>query len=162
MFRKFSLLLVAVLFFLSLSTSLVIAKDYTIPSADFVVQINPDGSANVTETRTYSFDGNFTWADEWIYPKGSTISNITLQGGQLTQDITSGKVYLKWYYQASSEIKTFTLRYKIDHAVINHQDISEFYWQLIGGEWTKGTGKVNAKVLLPYPVTDNQIYAFGH
>ena len=42
------------------------AKDYSINSADIKVNINADGSANITERRTYSFDGSFSWADEWI------------------------------------------------------------------------------------------------
>ena len=44
----------------------IYAKDYSIKSADFVVQINKDGSATITEKRTYVFDGSFSWADQWI------------------------------------------------------------------------------------------------
>ena len=133
MFKRIIIFLVVT--FLFLVPAPVFAKDYSIPSADFVVQINPDGSADVTETRTYSFDGSFTWADEWIPLKTSTISNISLDGGDLIQDISTDRVYLKWYYEAYSENKTFTLKYRIDHAVTNQKDISEYYWQLIGDEW---------------------------
>ena len=161
MFRKF--LLVTSLFFVFLFTpKLAFAKDYTLPTADFVVQINPDGSANVTEIRTYNFDGSFTWADEWIYLKSSSISDISLTGGDLTQEVSPDKIYLKWTFSATNENKTFVIKYKIDRAVINNSDIAEFYWQLIGDQWTKGVGQVTAKVILPYPAPNDQIWAFGH
>lgn len=164
--------LVSLLFILPSNTQ---AKDYSITSADFKVQINTDGSANVTEVRTYNFDGTFTWADEWINKKGYRMADFELwEGGKSYLQGSTGvpntfyvtdesdKVYIKWYYQAASENKTFTLKYVINNAITDQKDISEFYWQLIGNEWDKGVGSVTAKVFLPYPAVNNQIYAFGH
>src|SRR3989339_1194062 len=143
------------------------AKDYSIESVNFEVNINKDGSANIIETRKYNFSGDFTWADEWIPLKGYNITDIEIFDDnliplQFEKSLTSDKLYLKWYYKASDEIKTFILKYKIDNAITVHSDISEFYWQLIGDEWTKGTGSVTAKVILPYEANDNNIWAFGH
>ena len=76
--------------------------------------------------------------------------------------LNSDKAYVKWYYTALNEQKTFVVSYVIENAVTNHLDISEFYWKLIGDEWTKGVGSVNAKVILPYDAPDDQIWAFGH
>ena len=59
MIRKF-LNIFFVLFFL-FSAKSVSAKDYSIISADFKVQLNSDGSADVTEIRTYFFDGSYSW-----------------------------------------------------------------------------------------------------
>src|SRR3990167_4973825 len=79
--KKFILLLFLALFFFL--PSRVFAKDYSIPSADFEVRINPDGSVNITETRTYSFDGSFSWADEWIIlKKDYKISNFEVWEGE--------------------------------------------------------------------------------
>ena len=102
------------LLFSPLVCSPLYAKDYSISSADFVVQINPDGSADVTETRVYSFSGSFTWADEWIPTKGYSISGIDVEGADRFE-VTPGKdkVYIKWYYSALSTQKTFILNYKI-------------------------------------------------
>src|SRR4030042_714262 len=143
--------------------SRVLAKDYSIKSADIDVQINGDGSANITESRIYSFDGSYSWADEWIFLKGHTISGIEVAGAdKFTVSQETDKVYIKWYYTAENEEKTFTLNYVIKDALTNQKDTSEFYWQLIGGEWAKGTGEINAKVHLPYPVPNDQVWAFGH
>lgn len=157
------------------------AKSYSINSVDIRVQLNRDGSADVTETRTYNFDGSFSWADEWILLTARCrsctnyqISNVVLKEGDreyveslgrpgtyfITQ--TPDKFYIKWYYQAQNQQKTFTLSYTINNAITNHADISEFYWQLIGDEWSKGTGLVNAEVFLAEEAPDSQIWAFGH
>ncbi|OGC70653.1 hypothetical protein A2415_01715, partial [candidate division WWE3 bacterium RIFOXYC1_FULL_39_7] len=184
------------------------SKDYSIKSADFTVQLNSDGSADVTETRTYHFDGSFTWADEWIpltakistnkyqfpisklktyvkntnnqsgknkQPQNFIITNFELWEGDFqynnrtdgtdksyTTNITDGKFYVKWYYQAVNESKTFILKYKIQNAITNHSDISEFYWKLIGDEWSKGTGDVTATVYLPSKLPSDRLWGFGH
>jgi uncharacterized membrane protein len=160
---------------LLLTPSHVMAKDYTIESANFDVVINKDGSANVTETRTYNFNGSFSWVDEWIPTKASKITDFTLSEGEEQYFESSStlagnysvtdegdRVYIKWYYKAQDERKTFTLNYKIQNALINQKDITEFYWQLIGDKWTKGTGEVTAKITLPYPAPANQVWAYGH
>ncbi|PIU03309.1 hypothetical protein COT44_03740 [Candidatus Shapirobacteria bacterium CG08_land_8_20_14_0_20_39_18] len=54
---------------------IVYAKDYSILSADFQVQLDSDGSADVIEKRTYNFNGSYSWVDEWI-PLKSRISDI--------------------------------------------------------------------------------------
>lgn len=146
MFKKSFLLVLSLFCFILIYPKTSFAKDYSIPSADFLVQINPDGSANVTETRTYNFDGSFSWADEWIELQESRITNFELREGT-TRYVQSNletagnysvknegyRIYIKWHYLAFNESKTFTLNYKIENAVTNHEDISEFNWQLIGG-----------------------------
>lgn len=152
------------------------AKDYGISTANFVVNINKDGSANVNETRTYNFSGSYHFAYEYINIKnGSTITDFHLfegnkeyknfesnvAGTYFVED-QSDKFYVKWFYDAEDESKTFTIKYKINKAVTNQSDISEFYWQLIGKDWDKGVGEVSAKVILPFDAADNKIFGFGH
>ena len=180
------LFLVNVFFLLTLFTpSKVFAKDYSIKFANIVVEIQKNGSANVIEERTYNFSGSFSWADEWISLKAKCdgdsfcenykVSNFSLSEKDLVYasseagttgtyilDITNEKFYVKWFYTALDEEKTFKLEYTIDNAVTNQVDISEFYWQLIGNEWSKPTEFVTTKVLLPSKVPSDQIWAFGH
>src|SRR6185369_5640415 len=42
--------------------SLAFAKSYSIPSVTITDTLKNDGSMNVEEKRTYSFDGNYTFA----------------------------------------------------------------------------------------------------
>jgi uncharacterized membrane protein len=161
----------------------VFAKDYSITSADITAQINSTGSVDIKETRTYSFSGSYSWADENInlVPKcgaGETcqnykIYNVNLSEGGLrylpsnagtpeTFQVTDegSSLYIKWFYSAIDTQKTFTLSYTVQNALTNQEDISEFYWQLIGDKWAKGVDNVSAKVVLPYPAPSNQVWAW--
>ena len=62
--KTFTLLVFALL--LTFTPQNVKAKDYSITEANFLVQLNKDCSADITETRTYNFDGSFSWAEMWI------------------------------------------------------------------------------------------------
>lgn len=164
-----------ILFIFLISPSDVFAKDYSITDAQISVRINPDGSADISEKRTYDFDDQFSWADEWInlVPKCVGCQNYTIRNAVVSDDTTKkilpteiqntpDKFYIKWHYTANNEIKTFLLNYKIENAVTNHNDISEFYWQLIGDGWDKGVGNVDTKIYISPPAPDNKIWAFGH
>jgi uncharacterized membrane protein len=149
------------------SVKSISAKSYSIQRADFVVKISKSGDANVTENRTYNFSGSYSWADMWINTGNNyAISNIEIrdENGPLRFDESDSpdKVYIKWYYTALDQVKAFTLTYTIKNAVTDHPDIREFYWQLIGDQWTEGTGEVTARVLLPSAVDGTQIRGYGH
>jgi uncharacterized membrane protein len=51
-------------FFFSVSS--VHAKSYSIPSVDITAQLEPDGSMKIKEQRVYSFDGDYTFAYQYI------------------------------------------------------------------------------------------------
>jgi len=181
--RFFSFFILILLVFLLPKN--IYAKDYSIELAKIKVEILENGSAEVTEERTYSFSGSFSWADEWINLKAKCdenkfcenykISNFSLSENNLdylnskegtegtyTLNITNEKFYVKWFYRAQDQKKTFKLKYTIDNAVANHSDISEFYWQLVGDKWTKSTSLVTSQVFLPYEVPADQIWGYGH
>jgi len=149
------------------------AKDYSIEKVGFTVQLNEDGSADITEARTYKFDGSFTWADERIDLTGKcegqqtcsdyVISNVAVTGADnITTSTGPHELNVKWYYRAVDETKNFVLKYRVENAVTGHPDISEFYWKLIGDGWVKGSGLVTATIYLPSPAPDDRIWGFGH
>ncbi|PIY65598.1 hypothetical protein COY91_02320 [Candidatus Shapirobacteria bacterium CG_4_10_14_0_8_um_filter_39_15] len=90
------------------------------------------------------------------------LESATNTPGTYQTTITTDKFYVKIYYSAYNESKTFILKYKILNAITAQQDIGEFYWQLIGDQWAKSTGQVTAAVLLPEPAPNDQIWAYGH
>jgi uncharacterized membrane protein len=179
---KKALTIIFFAFLFLLSPSLILAKDYSIPKVDIEVNLQKDGSALVKESRTYKFDGSFSWADEWINlkPKCSGCKNYKISDFSLEDkkglyvknssgmpqsfylEEQEDKFYVKWFYSAVNESKTFTLKYKIQNAITNHKDIAEFYWQLVGKDWSKASNEVNAKVFLPQDAPSNKIWAFGH
>ncbi|MFC1625863.1 DUF2207 domain-containing protein, partial [Patescibacteria group bacterium] len=185
MMKKYLVFVFSTLVFLFLFSQEVVAKDYWIRSADINVQLNLDGSADITETRHYYFSESYSWADEWIdlkakCQKGVPCENYIVEGVTLSDEeqnysqSTSGdvgtyelsqsedKLYLRWYYSATDEEKIFTFKYHIQNAITSHKDTSEFYWQLIGDGWSKATEKVYAKIVLPISSPGDQIWAYGH
>jgi uncharacterized membrane protein len=169
------------LFFLALVPQTAFAKDYSITSADINININSDGSATFSETRTYNFDGSYSWADLKIPLAAKCtgcvsykISNISLKDELRSYDQSTAETpnsynysigsdfYIKWVYAALNTTKTFTLTYTIENAVTNHTDVSEFYWQVIGDKWDKGTENVSVTVNLPGIYESETLHAFGH
>ena len=184
--KKVLLTLFTTILLLAVFPAKAFAKDYWIKSADFKVDLNPDGSAIVTETRSYAFKGSYSWADEWInlkakcVKKAESCENYKISGFEIWEGdkkfsqadsafpytyqltISPDKLYIKWFYSVLNQDKIFTLRYRIVNAITNSKDISEFYWQLIGGEWQKGSREVTAQVFLPGQAPSDKIWAFGH
>jgi Predicted membrane protein (DUF2207). len=157
MTKEVILIIISSVFLFLLSFHQTSAKDYSIPEVDIEVNLQKDGSAWIKESRTYKFDGSFSWADEWINLKvkysgckNYKISNFSLEdekGYYLKSSLTTppkllhnrgkDKFYIKWFYSAFDESKNFTMRYKVQNAITNHPDTAEFYWQLIGNEWDR-------------------------
>ena len=185
----FLFLLVSGFWFLA---SPVFAKDYSFPQVSFEVWLKPDGSAVVEERRTYKFDGDFSFAFLYInkdarsqMPEANNeIKEIKIgdesgwyeqlesesAGSYFVRDEGS-RYYVKWFYKAADTTKTFTISYTINNAVLAHKDIAEFYWKLVGDEWDKGIGFVEAKIYLPEGGFENSsggengtenIHGFGH
>src|SRR3989344_4521574 len=125
--RRFLVVFLVFLF----SVTPAYAKDYSITKANIEVFLNKDGSADITEERTYSFIDTFSWADQYIPLQNRKLifNSITSENTPLTYEksLTSDKFYIKWFYNATNEKKTFHLTYTIQNALTNHQDISEFY-----------------------------------
>ena len=153
------------------------AKSYTIDNAQIDVQINPDGTADVSETRTYSFDGHFE-NGEWrtnieknrIDINSVSLSedgkeyqlNSALSPGYYSVDEFGNDLVIKWKYSADDETKNFTIKFKIMDAVSNYSDTAQFYWKFIGDGWGVSTQKVRAIIKLPYPATKEHLKAWGH
>ncbi|MGI6708442.1 MAG: DUF2207 domain-containing protein [Dethiobacteria bacterium] len=115
-------------------------------------EIHPDGSMTVVEKRTFSFEGRYRGAWEYIYLKhNASIKDVLVsEGGEAyrqeapgTRDIPGifyveehpGHVYIDWSFEAANEQRTFTISYTVENAVLVHQDVAELYYQFIGGEW---------------------------
>ena len=77
--RFLSLFFVFLLF-----ASPVYAKDYSIPKVNIEVTLNKDGSADITEERTYSFSDTFHWAGQYIPLQNHKLIFKSLTSGNIT------------------------------------------------------------------------------
>jgi hypothetical protein len=84
MVRLIKCLFFTILLFI-ISVAPVLAKDYSFPQVSFLVHLQPDGSAQVEEKRTYNFNGSFSWADEYIKVKSqnSKVKNYQITNVQV-------------------------------------------------------------------------------
>ncbi len=155
---------------------LLAAKHYSQTQIQIQAEIFPDGSLRVNEARTYSFRGNFKWADYRLsLVKLGPVTEFSLtESGkiylpddsenpgtyQLTQ--TADEFYVKWFYRARNESRTFTLNYRVADAVTVYDDVAEFYYQFIGADAPKTIETADVIVALPFPADINYVRAWAH
>ena len=104
------------------------AKSYSADQFDVAIQVQPDGSALVTETVAFRFEGGpFTFAFRGLptrYTDG--ISNIQVRegdrvytqgdktAGHFTLDNKNNSIETRWYFEPTSDaVRTFTVSYRV-------------------------------------------------
>lgn len=167
--RRYRLLAaILTLGFTLLVSGTVLAKSYSIPHVVIAAVLQPDGSLDVTEQRTFRFDGAFTHLWQVIeLPERSRLHDLRLsdqQGAFLQSTSQTPRTYsmarqdsnwrVDWYIQAADTEGTFTLTYRIENAVRMHQDGAELYWNLIGSDWAVGAGLAEVAIQLPMAPVD--------
>ncbi|MDO8885684.1 DUF2207 domain-containing protein [Candidatus Oleimmundimicrobium sp.] len=173
--------LISILIFMFILPIGASAKDYYFPSVDIDVTVNSDGSFDVVENRTFDFDGDFSWA-AYILPlyneereKFYDVTGFSISEGDViyeesassqpgTAQITrSGDVIsAKWFFSASDEQRTFTIKYRVGNSIDVYSDLAQFYWKFIGTGWKKEIGNFVATVNLPEGASKKEIRAWGH
>ena len=80
--------------------------------------------------------------------------------GVYTIDKDSGIYSIKVYSPSEDETKTFILDCIIENLCVKHNDVSELYYNFIGGEWAVDINNLNIDIYLPNNESD--IYIWGH
>lgn len=172
-----AMLLLAFLFF-GIMPAHSFANDYYFSFVNMRININNDGSFDVVEDRTFDFSGDFHWATYILSKQGySKLENFSIADENGLYQLTSvetnqpdtftfsdnGDNYVaKFFYSASNQSKTFTIRYKIIGGIKAYQDVADFYWKLIGPGWDKRTDQINAYIYFPSKINESDFYVFGH
>lgn len=154
--------LIIIVFYLFLAVSAV-AKDFSIPEIQIEVQVNPDGTLQITEHRNYVFDGSYSWANYNIPKEGFThIRDIQVSEGEnfytnlnseepgtFLVEESDNNINLKWYYEASDEERIFTISYTLEGAITIGVEWSQIYWNFASAGREKSTDQFSATVNLP-------------
>ena len=152
--RRISIICMTIFLLALLNVLSLYAKSYKIIKIEIIATVNLDGSIDIQEFRTYKFKGRFRWADYRKSVKGfDSIENFVLRDENFIYHSSSGKekgtyqvsysndeFYVKWFYRAKNESKTFILSYKITNILNIYPDVAELNYQFVGGEWDQGTG----------------------
>jgi uncharacterized membrane protein len=156
--------------------SILSAKEYRLTAIRIKAAVAENGSLRIEESRTYEFSGLFSWADYRLpLEKLGTVRNFRLHEGPLrytespeqvegTYTITRNETefYVRWYYQARDETRTFTLNYEVADAVTVYDDVAEFYYKFIGEDNTRPVTQVDVLLELPQPADPNFVHAWAH
>ncbi len=173
-YRIFTVCLITILFLFILTA--VQAKSYSMEWIDIKAMIMDDGSMKIEETRTYDFRGQFSWADyrlplknlgairDFELSEGNIIyqENRSENPGTYMMDIGRDEMYLRWFYRASNEKRSFILRYTITDAVTVYNDVAELYYKFVGESNAKRIGSVNVSIALPHPAHSDEVRAWAH
>ncbi|MCK5032983.1 MAG: DUF2207 domain-containing protein [Calditrichia bacterium] len=165
--------------FLFLFTLIAIgfSKSYTIDQINIDAIVLPDGNIEINETRTYTFKGKFSWAEYQLpLDKLGEVKLFSLREGSQnyyqSNDELPGSFYIenknntfyvRWFYKAKNQTRTFVLKYLVTDAVIVYNDVAELYYKFIGEDNQKEIGFVNINIKLPqYSLQDSvKIWAHG-
>jgi uncharacterized membrane protein len=157
-------------------------KSFSLPRAEVVADVQPDGSVLVTEKITYLFSGSFEGGYREIPLKDSmSVEDVSVsEGGRgyapgASAELGSsgapgtygtanlGDAYRICHtYQASYEERTFTLRYRLKGLAVAHGDVVDVYWQAWGDEWEEFLGSLEATMVLPGDPKKGEVKVFGH
>jgi uncharacterized membrane protein len=117
------------------------AKSYYHPVIEQTYRLLPDGSAEVEEIRSFSFDGSFSWAfllretwgDYGRYRVGYEGVWDADTGEELRAETSSSAEgeTVRWFYSAVNTRKRFLIKYRIEDAIQRYGDAAQFYWKAI-------------------------------
>ena len=161
------------------STQCYASVDAYISNDKIDILLNPDGSAEYTETQTYSLGSSFSSIDLDIdNTKSAGLTNprvLLSQDGKLIelkrskssiahtfnflQDGQSSK--FKVFEPSSNKEKTLVFMYKLHDTVTKYKDIAEFNQKLLGPGFTNPRKNILAKITLPKGASKNELKAFS-
>src|SRR5918994_597135 len=158
------------------------AKSFTLPNADVVADVQPDGSVVVTEDITYDFSGSFEGGYREIpLETGMSVGDVSVSengrqyapgasaelgssgtpGTYGTADL--GNAYrIVWHYRATDEQRTFTVSYRLSGLAVAYDDVVDVYWQAWGDEWQEPLSSLDAAMNLPGNPQKGDVKVFGH
>jgi uncharacterized membrane protein len=152
------------------------AKSYVFDRVVIDATVTRDGHMRIVESRTYRFNGSFSWATYELPLTGTSgIRDIRVADDHGTYQLsTSGapgtfsvsrdgrQVEIRWNFRAQDEARTFTFRYHLDDVVVVHDDVAELYWKFVGTGWDVPSRAVLVNVHLPGALPSAEIRVWGH
>ena len=68
----------------------------------------------------------------------------------------------KMYYRSNNESVAFLLDYKLDKAIVLHNDVAELYWQFIGNDFTDQINDLKIRIHLPNNDKSDSFRVWAH
>lgn len=164
MSRLFRTLVAAVLLLFACAFPALAAKSYSADRFDVDVIVQRDGSALVTETVTFRYEGGpFTYAFRGIPTRFTDgISDIQVseggrvyqpggaQPGQVERQDRNNEIRLTWHFPETSDMtRTFTVSYRVEGVVREDGGAAELRWAALPTDHDYTIGSSLVTVQLP-------------
>lgn len=187
--NKFIFILLALIALIFIGTGRSKAGSLYLNKLDFDVQINNDGSMDVTETWNIDISSTNTLYKTFKTDssKYNGITNVTvkeiaygiekpfIKTDEWAYHVTKGYYYgtenedddfeIGWGVglDNSTATKTYKISYTVKDAITKYNDYSELYWQFIGKDFEVSAKKINGTITLPSSVINKEdIKVWGH
>ncbi|MBU0707622.1 DUF2207 domain-containing protein [Patescibacteria group bacterium] len=144
------------------------AKSWEITSWDSQIRVKEDGSFSVRETRTFDFEGSFSWVETEVYKdRVDDIVDFKVYD-ELNQELFSPDVVITDGYSsvhallnisATDEQKTWIFEYKVLGGIGFFEEHDELYWNVLAQDRDVRVDLVTATVYLPREVRNLSEYA---
>jgi len=162
------------------------AKEFSIDFVDIDATVQPDGDLVVSETRTLTFYGEFSYVYWDLNKKGATAIDVRGAAGPdpggagglteyvPTQDPNARPpgtffvadlgsfVRASLFFRLSDTSASFRVDYVARGAARRWDDVAELYWQFVGDQTPLPSGHVHVAIHLPKGVTADQVRAWAH
>lgn len=154
------------------------------------IDVQPDGSAVITEEQQISFQGPYSFVNRVIPLKRlEDITDIAVgdergwysqgvdpeyrptafagyipkgQPGRFIVERGRGEVTITWYFVALNETRTFRLRYRVTGLVRGHSDADEIWWTAVGPDRGAEVLQAAATIRLPRSVPAEALVAMAY
>jgi uncharacterized membrane protein len=151
------------------------SKSYRISRVVIDAAIQPDGSQAVTEQRTYAFHGHYHYAYR-TFPKngmGFHGFEIVENGVAYRQDASekpgtftvidhANQTEVRWFFDAPSQTRSFSLRYLTNPCLESAQDAIILYYQYISDDWDLPQSNISLRVTPPTGTATFPVRAWLH
>ena len=132
-------------------------KSYKILSTDIQTIINKDATVDFTETREFSFSGDFSFVFQDIPKRGydkiydiqvfenevAYLNTETKKAGTFLIDERKNSYRIYLYHKSADEVKKFTIKYTLDNPFRIGENDSQFYWIYLSDKWEKRPGELS-------------------
>ena len=156
---------------LSFSSLFAVDKSYKILSTEIQTTINRDGTIDFTESREFSFNGDFSYVFQDIPKKGYDkifdiqvfenevmyLNTETEETGTFLIDERENFYRIYLYHKSSDETKKFTVKYSLENPFKIGENESQFYWIYLSDEWDKSPGALSISQKFSGEINQNDI-----
>lgn len=137
------------------------AVDFTIPNVKIDAYLRENGDAEIKETFTYSFEGDYNGITRSIIPKeGTKISDLRAEENGKKLRVEKDEDVYSIHRKGSDETIKIDIFYTIENATDVYKDVGEFYWPFFDDR--NESDYENYSVTVHPPKETEEVIAFGY